>query len=108
RGALCVVAAGNKGDQPSGYSRNVQFLIVTANDEKGDHASFGQHADTQWGLSAPGVGVFSTWPTDSGSYKLEQGTSMAAPHAAGVAALLFAQHLSVGQVVDRMLSTATP
>jgi subtilisin family serine protease len=116
RGALCVVASGNSGQQnASGYQHDVQFLNVTANDDKGNHASFGQKADTQWSVSAPGVAVWSTYvpelqqegQTDRG-YAYEQGTSMAAPHATGLAALLFAQGLSVGQVVQKILTTATP
>lgn len=107
RGSLCVVAAGNDGaDKPSGYARGFQALVVTANDKDGKHAGFGQKADTQWALSAPGVANWSTVPVELGSYGEKQGTSMAAPHAAGVAALLFAQGLNNQAVLDRMLSTA--
>lgn len=108
RGALCVVSSGNDGDRPSGYQRGVEFLNVTANDSKGNHASFGQYADTQWSVSAPGVGIYSTYPVELGSYTELQGTSMSAPFAAGTVALLFAQGLSVGQVINKLLSTATP
>jgi len=107
RGSLCVIAAGNSGsDQPSGYTRDLNALLVTANDADGKHAPFGQKADTKWALSAPGVAIRSTYPLEDGAYKDSHGTSMAAPHAAGVAALLFAQGLPVDQVVKRMLDTA--
>ena len=107
RGALCVIASGNAGEsRGSGYTRDVNALIVTANDSQGKHAPFGQKADTKWALSAPGVAILSTYPVEDGSYKETQGTSMAAPHAAGVAALLFAQGMSAGEVVQRMLDTA--
>jgi subtilisin family serine protease len=107
RGSLCVIAAGNSGaDKSSGYDKNLNALIVTANDKDGKHAAFGQKADTKWSVSAPGVAVFNTWPVEDGSYKEIQGTSMAAPHATGVAALLFAQGLNNRQVVERMLATA--
>ena len=106
RGSLCVVASGNSGDNPSGYPDNLAALLVTANDRAGNHASFGQHADTQWAVSAPGVAIYATVPVEDGSYGEKQGTSMAAPHAAGAAGLLFAQGLTIQQVVDRLLSTA--
>jgi len=106
-GALCVVAAGNDGrGVPSGYDRGFQALLVTANDRNGDIAEFAQNADTQWSVSAPGVAIQST--VLGSSYGIKQGTSMAAPHVAGVAALLFAQGLSNGEVVQRILETATP
>jgi len=115
RGALCVVAAGNSGaDNASGYPYNYPGLIVTAHDEKGAHASFGQKADTQWSLSAPGVQNWSTVPVEQGSYGYKSGTSMAAPHAAGVAALVFAAlnppatTAGVREVLDKLLSTAHP
>ena len=108
-GALCVVAAGNSGKgKPSGYDHGVSFLNVTANDVNRNRAGFGQNADTQWALSAPGVDIMSTYPVESGAYVKNQGTSMAAPHAAGAAALLFAQGLNNKQVVEKLLNTATP
>jgi thermitase len=106
-GALCVVAAGNDGKgKSSGYRSDFQGVLVAANDKQGNVATFSQKADTQWGVTAPGVSVYSTW-LDNG-YMFEQGTSMAAPHVSGVAALLFAQGLSNQQVVDKLLATATP
>ena len=107
RGSLCVIASGNGGaGRPSGYNRDLNALIVTANDRDGVHAPFGQKADTKWALSAPGMEILSTYPLEDGGYKETQGTSMAAPHAAGVAALLFAQGLRIDEVVKRMLDTA--
>jgi thermitase len=106
-GALCVVAAGNDGKgKPSGYSNDFQALLVAANDRNRDIATFSQKADSKWGVTAPGVGIHSTVP--GSAYGIKQGTSMAAPHVAGVAALLFAQGLTNQQVVDKILSTATP
>ena len=108
QGALCVVAAGNDGKgKPSGYQRDVWFLTVTANNERQERADFGQNADTKWSVSAPGVAIMSTYPVEDGKYTFNQGTSMAAPHAAGAAALLFSAGFNNQQVVDKLMRTAT-
>ena len=112
QGALCVVSSGNsRANQPqSGYESNVDFLIVTANDKDAQGAPFAQNADTKWGVSAPGVGVFTTTALENGNngYAEVNGTSFSAPHASGVAALLFAQGLKASEVVQRLLATARP
>jgi subtilisin family serine protease len=115
RGAICVVSSGNEGEGlASGYSRDFPGLIVTANDKEGRHASFAQKADTKWSISAPGVNIWSTWPVEKESYSAQQGTSMAAPHAAGVVALTIASMnapptLAGAQaVLDRVVTTARP
>lgn len=106
-GALCVIAAGNRGEgSASGFSRGVDAMVVTAHDSRGTHASFASRADTKWALSAPGVAVHSTLP--GGAYGMKQGTSMAAPHVAGVAALLFSKGLTAWQVAERLVATAVP
>lgn len=107
RGALCVVAAGNRGPgHPSGFRYGVDAVVVSAVDGKGAPAAFSQPADTKWGVAAPGVDVHATVPTSQGSYGSKSGTSMAAPHVSGVAALLFGQGLDAGAVAARLVSTA--
>lgn len=112
KGSLCVIAAGNDGSaQPSGYARDLPALVVTANDKEGKHASFGQRADTMWGVSAPGVAILNTWPIDDpahNGYNEIQGTSMAAPHVSGAAAVLFATGLSARAVAEKLVNTAGP
>lgn len=106
-GSLCVAAAGNAGNgKPSGYAHDFSGIVVAANDRNREIASFSQRADTRWSVTAPGVAVHSTW-LESG-YQLSQGTSMAAPHVAGVAGLLFGMGMSIQQVIDRIIASATP
>ena len=106
-GALCTVAAGNSGrGKPSGYTHTFPGIVVAASGRDGQITDFSQNADTQWAVTAPGKDIYSTW-LNSG-YQYEQGTSMAAPHVAAVAALLFSQGKTVQQVVDKIVSTATP
>ena len=106
-GSLCTVAAGNDGrGKPSGYTEDFAGIVVAASNRSGEITDFSQSADTKWSVTAPGESIYSTW-LNSG-YQFEQGTSMAAPHVAGVAALLFAQGKSIQQVVDKIVSTATP
>jgi subtilisin family serine protease len=110
KGAVVVAAAGNLqaagASQPSGYSKGVKALVVTATDRNRGHPTWANRADTDWGVAAPGDAIVST--VTGGGYAAESGTSMSTPHVSGVAALLLSQGLSNSQVVQRILSTAHP
>lgn len=112
RGVLCVVAAGNSGDQDSGYPKDFPGLVVAAGTNRGTRAEFSQRADTQWSIMAPGQAIRATVPVEDGSYGDKSGTSMAAPHVAGVAALVYAKLKPPGsaagtrQVIDAILGSA--
>jgi thermitase len=86
-GSVLVAAAGNDGDgtlnYPAAYS---EVVSVAATDDNDARASF-SNANADVEVAAPGVDVLSTIP--GGQYATLSGTSMATPHASGVAGVLW-------------------
>jgi subtilisin family serine protease len=85
-GVATAVAAGNSGGDACGASpaSTPSAITVAASDSRDTRASFSNHGKCV-GVYAPGVGISSAWP--GGLRATSSGTSMASPHAAGVAAL---------------------
>lgn len=88
-----AVAAGNGGAPVSGYSPASEATSVTvgAVGTRDDATSWSNHG-TGLDVWAPGTSVVSAGRSGDTSYATKSGTSMAAPHVAGVMAVLRSAH----------------
>ena len=114
KGILFVAAAGNDGlnndvepHYPSSYPED-NIIAVAATDNKDAMADFSCFGKKTVDVAAPGVGIWSSIP--GGKYDTISGTSMAAPHVSGLAALIKARYpaASAAQIKARILNTADP
>ncbi|VAW90400.1 Serine protease, subtilase family [hydrothermal vent metagenome] len=118
-GVLFVAAAGNNGrnnDTSSFYPANYaapNVISVAATDHNDQRATFSNYGANTVHLGAPGVNTLSTVPTGScsmctsGGYRNASGTSMAAPHVSGAAALILDQvpTLSINDLKSRLMDS---
>jgi subtilisin family serine protease len=111
---LLVCSAGNLGnnvDNTPSYpvslaAPNLIGVAATEPQSGRNLGSFSNFGRNTIGLAAPGVDVLSS--ASDGGYELKSGTSMAAPHAAGVAALMAAMRadMSAAELRAQLLQNA--
>ena len=109
-GLLLVAAAGNDGDgdpntieisYPAAYDSVIAVGATDNNDQAPSWSNSGPFLE----LAAPGVSVLSTYK--GSTYAWANGTSMASPHVAGTAALLWAKNPSLTNAQVRSILQQT-
>ena len=111
-GSVVVMAAGNSGDSSPGYPAAHAVsngIAIGAVNQNRDMAGFSNRAgnNTMDYVTAPGVNIYSAIP--GGGYDNFSGTSMAAPHVAGIAGLLksYDPNLSASRIETLLTQSAS-
>lgn len=109
-GVIVIAAAGNTGSNSPEYPAALPGVLAVSATDSGDNiASFSSFGSDIF-ASAPGVNITSTF--NNGGYASLSGTSMAAPHLAGLVGLALgyanANHLSLSssQLIDDLKKTS--
>lgn len=111
KNVIVVMAAGNNSDSIPSYPARYAYnsgIAVGAVDKNNNLADFSNRSGSQQitYVTAPGVDVYSTIPNNQ--YATYNGTSMAAPHIAGVVALMVSanHNLTESQILKIITSTS--
>jgi thermitase len=118
-GVLVVVSAGNDSRAPFFYANNdvspkypasfdsENMLVVASTTSSGSLSSFSNIGPASVHVASPGSNIYST--INNNRYAMASGTSMAAPNAAGVAAMVLGYYpeLSVNELKEVLTSSVT-
>ena len=106
-GCVVVGAVGNNNVSdsfyPAAYDNVIGVSATNQNDAKASWSNYGSYIS----VAAPGVSIYSTYWNGSSTYAYMSGTSMSAPHVAGLAGLLFAQDGNRSNATVRSLIEST-
>ncbi|XP_054762247.2 alkaline serine exoprotease A-like [Lytechinus pictus] len=107
-GVVLVTSAGNSNadaclQSPAGSPDVITVGATTSSDARSSYSNYGRCVD----LFAPGSSITSLTYDSNDGVATYSGTSMACPHVAGIAAVLFGQGYSPQEVYDKVTSSAT-